>query len=66
MVMLLLSGGAIGCVMMFALGWVAGYKKACHAHGWNLPKLNWDNRGAARFKGSMEPIINDSQKAPAE
>jgi hypothetical protein len=25
----------------FSLGWVRGYKKACDAHGWNLPKINW-------------------------
>ena len=28
-------------IASFALGWFRGYKKACDAHDWNLPKVDW-------------------------
>ena len=40
---LVLIGAAFGIVAVFVFGWVAGYRKAIRAHGWYLPKTNWDN-----------------------
>ena len=31
-------------VVAFAAGWFRGYKTACHAHGWNLPRIEWKRR----------------------
>ena len=31
-------------VLVFVVGWFRGYKKACDAHGWNLPNIDWKSR----------------------
>jgi hypothetical protein len=31
-------------VVAFAMGWFRGYKTACHAHGWTLPRIEWKRR----------------------
>ena len=31
-------------VAAFAVGWFRGYRKACDAHGWNLPSMNWNSK----------------------
>jgi hypothetical protein len=31
-------------VVAFATGWFRGYKTACYAHGWNLPRIDWKSR----------------------
>jgi hypothetical protein len=37
-------------VLAFIGGWFGGYKKACDAHGWNLPGIDWNRaRGRQRF-----------------
>jgi hypothetical protein len=37
-------------VPAFIGGWFGGYKKACDAHGWNLPSIDWNRaRGTHRF-----------------
>ena len=38
---LLIGATTVVAVVAFALGWFRGYKKACDAHGWNLPKISW-------------------------
>ena len=39
---MLLASVCIGLfVAAFTLGWLNGYTKACHAHGWKLPKFDW-------------------------
>jgi len=38
---LLITVAAVVAIAGFALGWLGGYKKACDAHGWNLPKIAW-------------------------
>lgn len=48
--MLLLSAVIIGVsVAAFMLGWLDGYKKACRAHGWNLPQFDWQ-KDAVKLK----------------
>jgi hypothetical protein len=37
-------------VPAFIGGWFGGYKKACDAHGWNLPGIDWN-----RARGTHEP-----------
>jgi hypothetical protein len=43
---LVLIGAAFGVVAAFILGWLRGYSKASRAHGWYLPKTDWDNDAA--------------------
>ena len=31
-------------VAAFAAGWFRGYTKACDAHGWNLPSIDWNSK----------------------
>ena len=31
-------------VAAFAAGWFRGYAKACDAHGWNLPGMDWNGK----------------------
>ena len=31
-------------VAAFAAGWLVGYTKACDAHGWNLPSVDWNSK----------------------
>ena len=38
---LLIIATTVVAVAGFVLGWLSGYKKACDAHGWNLPKITW-------------------------
>jgi hypothetical protein len=42
--MTLLIATTVVAIAGFALGWLRGYKKACDAHGWNLPSIDWNNR----------------------
>jgi hypothetical protein len=43
--MMLLSTLTIAvAIVAFGAGWFRGYKKACNAHGWNLPSIDWNNR----------------------
>jgi hypothetical protein len=39
---LLIAASAV-TIASFALGWFRGYKKACDAHDWNLPKVDWNS-----------------------
>jgi hypothetical protein len=48
-------------VLAFIGGWFGGYKKACDAHGWNLPGIDWNRaRGRQRFwrMGARRSIIS--------
>ena len=40
MTLLIIAASAVA-IASFALGWFRGYKKACDAHDWNLPKVDW-------------------------
>jgi hypothetical protein len=37
-------------VPAFIGGWFGGYKKACDAHGWNLPGIDWN-----KARGTHQP-----------
>ena len=40
--MVFLITATIGlCLACFGLGWLRGYTKACRAHEWNLPQIDW-------------------------
>jgi hypothetical protein len=38
---LLIIAATTLAVACFAMGWFRGYKKACDAHNWSLPKVDW-------------------------
>ena len=40
--MLLNTLTIVVAVAAFGSGWFRGYKKACDAHGWNLPGIDWN------------------------
>jgi hypothetical protein len=42
--MLLNTLTIVVAVAAFGSGWFRGYKKACDAHGWNLPVIDWNRR----------------------
>jgi hypothetical protein len=42
MTLLIIAASAVA-IAAFALGWFRGYKKACDAHDWNLPKVDWNS-----------------------
>jgi len=55
----LTMGAILIAVAAFGAGWFRGYKKACDAHGWNLPSIDWNNR----LEQQSSPLI--SPKRPA-
>jgi hypothetical protein len=40
----LTMGAILIAVAAFGAGWFRGYKKACDAHGWNLPSIDWNSK----------------------
>jgi hypothetical protein len=41
MLTLWLIGTGLSGLVCFAMGYLGGYKQACHAHNWYLPKIDW-------------------------
>ena len=44
--MTLLLGGIVVATVALAIGWLAGYSKACRVHGWYLPETLGPHRSA--------------------
>jgi hypothetical protein len=42
--MLLSTLTLVVAVVAFVAGWFRGYKKACDAHDWNLPSIDWNSQ----------------------
>jgi hypothetical protein len=38
---LLIIAASTLAVACFAMGWILGYKKACDAHNWSSPEVDW-------------------------
>jgi hypothetical protein len=41
MALFLIIAASTLAVACFAMGWLLGYKKACDAHNWSLPEVDW-------------------------